>query len=251
MSGLNIVAAAVCVILLPVMAPAAENRANAPEAASGDMCGSVQVNVWQTVSRDREFRDALSLYGRGMYADAQAMFAGIAAKTGDMEAEGYRVLCAIHLGQDGYPVMMKDHIARYPYSGLIPQMRFFHALNLFDAEDYRGASEELEEEERVNERLDKALEVFGSDAAQVEEGNGDPMAMLKVMSVIHNAEETGEFHRLDIVDVAKAIGLSKEDAKARFEKMFEVLGLSEEASELLWDSEDPSWSLSGKGGKDD
>ena len=143
MSGLNIVAAAVCAILLPVMAPAAENRANVPEAASGDMCGSVQVNVWQTVSRDREFRDALSLYGRGMYADAQAMFAGIAAKTGDMEAEGYRVLCAIHLGQDGYPVMMKDYIARYPYSGLIPQMRFFHALNLFDAEDYKGASEEL------------------------------------------------------------------------------------------------------------
>ena len=111
--------------------------------------------------------------------------------------------------------------------------------------------QELEEEEKISERMDKAWEAFGSDAARAEEESGDPMAMLKVMSVIHNAEETGEFHRLDVVDIAKAIGLSKENAKARFEKMFDVLGLSEEASELIWDSEDPSWSLSGKGGKDD
>lgn len=109
--------------------------------------------------------------------------------------------------------------------------------------------QELEEEERMSERLDKAWEAFGGDAARAEEENGDPMAMLKIMSVIHNAEETGEFHRLDIVDVAKAIGLPKENAKARFEKMFEVLGLGEEASELLWDSEDPSWSPAG--GKND
>lgn len=133
--GLNSVAVAVLSVFMVSGVPA-WNAAS--EAAASDR------NTYFAAVRDREFRDALDLYGRGMYAAAQARFAMIAEKTGDSGAEGYRVLCAVHLGQSGYRTMMQDYIDRYPYSGLIPQMRFFHALNLFDAEDYRGASEELE-----------------------------------------------------------------------------------------------------------
>ncbi len=93
--------------------------------------------------RDREFRQALGLYGRGMYERSEAAFAEISRKRDDFEAEGYRVLCAVRLSRDGYRTMMDDYIRRYPYSGLIPQMRYYYGMNLFDASDYKGASAEF------------------------------------------------------------------------------------------------------------
>ena len=66
--------------------------------------------------RDREFRQALGLYGRGMYERSEAAFADISRKRDDFEAEGYRVLCAVRLSRDGYRTMMDDYLRRYPYS---------------------------------------------------------------------------------------------------------------------------------------
>lgn len=96
------------------------------------------------VSRDRDLKLAMSLYGRGMYERSEAMFAAISMEMDDLVAEGYRVLCAEKLDRRGYKAMMDNYIAKYPYSGLIPQMRFQHALNLFGSGDYAGAGEELE-----------------------------------------------------------------------------------------------------------
>lgn len=113
-----------------------------------------------------------------------------------------------------------------------------------------AANKKEEEEEAERQlRLEKAIDAFGADAEEAQREQGDPMAMLKVLSLIRSSEESGESHRLDVGDIAKAIGLSKEDTKARFAKVFEAIGLGEEASELLWDSEDPSWSPAG--GKND
>ena len=92
----------------------------------------------------KDFRYAHDLYRRGMYERAEAIFARLYSESGDFEAGGYMVLCAVCLDRDGYRTMMEDYIARYPYSGLIPQIRFRHALNLFDDQDYMGASEVLE-----------------------------------------------------------------------------------------------------------
>ncbi|MCM1502731.1 MAG: tetratricopeptide repeat protein [Bacteroidales bacterium] len=87
---------------------------------------------------------AMSLYGRGMYERAEAMFASMAMENDDCMAEGYRVLCAEKLGRKGYEAMLDSYAVKYPYSALIPQLRFQHALNLFDQGMFHEAGNELE-----------------------------------------------------------------------------------------------------------
>lgn len=91
-----------------------------------------------------EFRLALDLYEKGMYERAGTLFGDIAEQTGDMEAEGYQVLCAVRLRAPESGTMMKKYISRFPYSGLIPQIRYAHASNLFDAGEYAEALDVLE-----------------------------------------------------------------------------------------------------------
>lgn len=91
-----------------------------------------------------EMKLALSLYGRGMYERAEAIFAEISAETGDYIAEGYRILCAEKLGRRGYGTMVDEYVAKYPHSGLVPLMRYQHASNLFDSGFYAEAGDELE-----------------------------------------------------------------------------------------------------------
>lgn len=89
---------------------------------------------------DRKFREAVSLYDRGMYVRASEIFTEIcAADDADMEAEGWRVLCHVRMASKGYEKLVAGYIDEYPFSGLIPQIRFYHALNLFDMEAYDSA----------------------------------------------------------------------------------------------------------------
>jgi len=94
--------------------------------------------------RDRELKLAKSLYERGMYGRAEAMFAAAALENDDYIAEGYRVLCAEKLRRKGYDAMIYNYMDKYPYSGLIPQMRFQYAMNLFAEGRYAEAGSELE-----------------------------------------------------------------------------------------------------------
>lgn len=94
--------------------------------------------------RPEGFRLAMELYGKGMYERAGSMFGDIARADGDMEAEGYQVLCAIKLRSPEHVALMERYIAEYPYSGLIPQIRYAHASNLFDSGDYASALSVLE-----------------------------------------------------------------------------------------------------------
>lgn len=93
----------------------------------------------QPSSFRKEFREAADLYGRGMYERAGAIFGEIYEKTGDFEAEGWKVLCAVRLSSAGYPAMMDSYITKYPCSGLIPQIRLYHGMNQFDSGDYASA----------------------------------------------------------------------------------------------------------------
>ncbi len=87
-----------------------------------------------------DFRKAKALFDKGMYAVAGEVFNAVAARTGDIEAEGYAVLCAVKMNVPGYVYFADSFIASHPYAGVTSQIRFAHALNLFDAGDYSGAS---------------------------------------------------------------------------------------------------------------
>ncbi len=87
-----------------------------------------------------QLRYAGDLFGHGMYAKAREIFSSYAD---DPVAQGYSVLCDIKMKASGYENRLESYIREYPYSGLVPQMRFAHALNLFDQPDYPAASSEF------------------------------------------------------------------------------------------------------------
>lgn len=85
----------------------------------------------------KAFRNALSLYEKGMYVQAQAAFEAI--EEPDFRTEGYGVLCAARLRSPGYEKKIEKYAAEYPWSGLLPQINWCYARNLFDDEDYSSA----------------------------------------------------------------------------------------------------------------
>lgn len=100
---------------------------------------SSQVSDARLHSKTGKFRNAVEMYEKGMYERAGEMFEEMARAGGDFEVEGWRVLCAVRLRDASYEVMMDNYIENCPYSGLIPQIRFHHASNLFDAGYYADA----------------------------------------------------------------------------------------------------------------
>lgn len=91
-----------------------------------------------------EFRYILRLHDDGMPVRSRMLFRELAGKTGKSDPEGYAVLCEAALGIPGYEGRMNEFIAEHPYSVLVPQIRYMHALNLFDRQDYEGAGAILE-----------------------------------------------------------------------------------------------------------
>lgn len=89
-----------------------------------------------------DYRDALRLYEKGMFSRSKMMFDRIETET-EKKADpaGYSLLCNVRTNVPGYENSIDTYLENYPYSVLIPQIRFYHALNLFDAADYKGAAE--------------------------------------------------------------------------------------------------------------
>jgi len=84
-----------------------------------------------------QFRHALSLFEKGQYAEAKALFDGIDRP--DAQSEGYGVLCAVKMKTADYPVLVKGYTAKYPYSGLATKINLNYAYNLFDEGDFAAA----------------------------------------------------------------------------------------------------------------
>ena len=84
------------------------------------------------------FREAMTLYENGIYARARQLFSSISDSDG--VAQGYAVLCGVLMDSEDYRPEMEKYIADWPYSGLVPQLRYRHALNLFDKSEYREAA---------------------------------------------------------------------------------------------------------------
>lgn len=91
----------------------------------------------------KEFRDAVRLYGKGMTNRSRTLFDSMSDKDAKADYEGYSVLCDVLMNTPGYELKMQEFFRNHPYSIHIPQIRYANALNLFDALDYKAASEEL------------------------------------------------------------------------------------------------------------
>lgn len=89
------------------------------------------------------FRQAVEFYDRGMFERAESIFSEIAASGQDVMAKGYEALCAVRRQSVGNRNLADQYISEYPYSGLIPQIRFYNALNLFDEQNFSTASAEF------------------------------------------------------------------------------------------------------------
>ena len=96
----------------------------------------------QTTKTDA-FRQAVEFYDRGMFERAESIFSEIAASGQDVMAKGYEALCAVRRQSVGNRNLADQYITEYPYSGLIPQIRFYNALNLFDEQNFSTASAEF------------------------------------------------------------------------------------------------------------
>ena len=84
------------------------------------------------------YRQARNYYEKGMYARARTLFSEIADE--DPVSGGFAVLCAERMRIPGYETEMERYLAVYPYSGLATEIRYRHALNLFDDGKFNDAA---------------------------------------------------------------------------------------------------------------
>lgn len=92
---------------------------------------------------DDDFRTALRFYDNGLFSKARHDFDLLSQRTLTSGPEAYSVLSDIRAAVSGYSIRMEDFIERNPQSVMIPQMKWFHALNLFDRHDYKAAGDVL------------------------------------------------------------------------------------------------------------
>ena len=88
----------------------------------------------------KDYKLALSLYNRGIYDRAKYIFEEINREEKNLDAESYALLCSVLLKSEGYEKSIDKYINLYPYSGYIPEIRYRHALNLFDDAEFNMAS---------------------------------------------------------------------------------------------------------------
>ena len=101
----------------------------------------------------KEFKEALRLYDRGLANRSSIVFDRLARMNDDADAEGYAVMADIVSGTPGYVSMMETYLAKRPHTALAFRMRYQHAMNLFEAEEYLEAGNILSEIDRK--RIDK------------------------------------------------------------------------------------------------
>ena len=95
-------------------------------------------------ARTTDCREALKLYDKGMLGHSKMFFERMyGASAMEADPAGYAVLCDVRMNVPGYVNSMETFITSFPYSVLIPQIRFQHALNLFDAQDYDSALQQF------------------------------------------------------------------------------------------------------------
>ena len=100
-----------------------------------------------------EVRKALRLYEDGMLVRSRSLFDADARKSASADPQGWSVLCDVQMRTPGYVGRMEAFLKANPHSMLVPQIRYAHAANLFDRQEYIAAADEFAKIER--ERLYK------------------------------------------------------------------------------------------------
>ena len=95
------------------------------------------------MSHAQNLRDAVRLYDNSMFSRSRAVFDELSEKEVTSDPEGFSVLSQVRASVPGYETVMDSFIARNPHSVHVPQIRFHHAMNLFDRHDYNTAGEVL------------------------------------------------------------------------------------------------------------
>ena len=87
----------------------------------------------------KDLREAVRLYDLGMHGRSRSILEKVAREYGSVDAKGYSVLCDVIAAVPGYEARMNSFLDECPYSKLIPQLKFRHALNLFHSGNYPAA----------------------------------------------------------------------------------------------------------------
>lgn len=93
----------------------------------------------------KEFRNALRLNERGMGSRSAWIMEELGQSVFGQDPVGYSVLNDVAMDVSGYMFRMDTYVEENPHSALIPYMKYLHALNLFDKEDYENCARVLDE----------------------------------------------------------------------------------------------------------
>ncbi|MBR5300363.1 MAG: tetratricopeptide repeat protein [Bacteroidales bacterium] len=96
----------------------------------------------------KEFKEAIRLYDRGMVNRSSIIFDRLARAEADADAEGYAVMADVVAGTPGYVSLMEAYLAKRPHTSLAFRMKYQHAMNLFEAENYLEAGKILSDMDR-------------------------------------------------------------------------------------------------------
>lgn len=95
---------------------------------------------------DAQMSKAVDLFNRKMYQNSMSEFNKYIRQNGTNEtAEGYRVLCAIYLGQSNVEGQAKSFSDSYPSSAMLPEIKFRLAVLYYEKEEFRKASKMFNE----------------------------------------------------------------------------------------------------------
>ena len=92
-------------------------------------------------------RDALKLYDYGMFSAARQTLAPVSEKEMSFDPEAFALLSQVRSKTTGYETVMDRFISDHPNSMLLPQIKLYHAMNLFDDQNYKAAGEVLSQVE--------------------------------------------------------------------------------------------------------
>lgn len=87
----------------------------------------------------QEFREILRLQNHGMHNHASHRYDQVYRKYADRDPQGYALLSDVIADRKAYKESMDNYLESNPHSVLAGQILYRHALNLFDAQNYRDA----------------------------------------------------------------------------------------------------------------
>lgn len=124
--------------------------------------------------RTKAFREILRLQQHGMHNRASILFEDLSRDVHSADAQGYAILNDVMSNADSYESSMNEYLERHPQSVMASQIRYHHAMNMFDAQDYESASSYLSKVPATHVRESQMDEyLFRKAYCEMEKGDAD------------------------------------------------------------------------------